>query len=281
MNALIQEAQSVDAGDQTQVKSNTFKWEPPAEGRTIARFVGYVEIGVRKQRPFKGEPKPDCMEALIYFELLGKKHAKEIEVDGVKKTIYPVHRERVKVMSSERSSFFKLFKAMDYGRGKIHMKDMLGEAFLLDLKHTVKGERTYVNLYHAGIWAVSAPLDMEGEPVAAPEATSPFKLLLWNAPSELQWESIFIDGTRTAKDEDGNEVEVSNNRIQNDIIENAVNFAGSAVEAIHNKANNMLDLDGGQSAVESAPVQEKPVVAENVVEAPVKKSDDILADYLS
>ena len=81
MTSLIEQARAAAAklADQTEDKGGSFEYEPPAAGPCIARFISYVEIGNHPQKAFQGQAKPPAPEAIIQFELLGKKHAKEIE----------------------------------------------------------------------------------------------------------------------------------------------------------------------------------------------------------
>ena len=57
-----------------------FTFEPPVEGPCVARLVSVVEIGNHPQRPYNGQEKPPAPEVIFQFELLGKKHRKEITV---------------------------------------------------------------------------------------------------------------------------------------------------------------------------------------------------------
>ena len=259
-------AQSDKLKDQT-ADTGSFEYEIPAAGPTAARFIGYVEIGKRKQPDYQGKEKPDCMEAFLFFELLSKKHAREIGEGSDKRTIYPVHRERVQVKAGERANFVKLLKKMAYGRDVHHMALMLGEGFLLRGVHNKSqdGKKTYYNIRtKEDGYLISAPMynankDPLGEedmqPLPVPEPTQPIKLLLWDDPTPEQWQSIFIDGTRTVKekDADGNEVEVekSKNWMQEDIIENATDFEGSALQAMLMEQGGMI-LDGGEGVSKEA-----------------------------
>jgi len=243
-----------------------FGYETPAKGATAARFIGYVEIGEREQGEYQGQPKPPAMEAWFFFELLGKKHAKEIEVNGEKKTIYPIHREKVPVKGGERSNYTKLIKCMAYGRDMTHPAEFLNEAFLIHVVHSEpSGEKktVYANIRTKDKgWLVGAPMynantDPLGEedmqPLPVPEATAPLKLLLWESPTIEQWQSIFIDGTRMVKKKvDGVEVEeeVSKNWMQEAIMAEALDFNGSALEALVLE-NGGVSFDGGKAEADA------------------------------
>jgi hypothetical protein len=288
MGLLDQAKKAGETTDQTEAKAG-YDYAPPPEGFTPARFMGYVEIGNQPQKPYKGKEKPPAMVAILTFELNGPKHITEYEVDGEKRTRTNIITERVKVSSSERSGFYKLLKKMIGGRPDIkHMAEMLGEGFLIKIVHNVVEKdgkkRTYVNMKsEENGWEIrlpqkTDPITNEVEPVDIPAATIPLKFLNWEAPTPEQWESIFIDGTYTTKDEDGKEVEKSKNFIQGLCME-ATNFIGSPLEAM---------LSGGDDIVKelSKPeTPETPETAEEEEEIPtvpeetsVDKTDDVLAD---
>lgn len=281
INKLIEQAKAATEKleDQTEVQAGgDFEYETPPAGPTPARFVGYVELGSRAQRPYQGKEKPDCDEVRLIFELNGSKHKKEVGEGDDKKTITNVISVRVAKKLNEKATFYKLFKKMLYGRSGItHMSQMLGEAFIITVTHnTVKGkdgakDRTYANMRDEdGSWLIGAPvladpLSGETKPVPVPEATKPIQLLLWDAPSQEQWDSIFIDGTRTVKGEDGTEREVSKNWLQEDIVQNAKNFEGSALQAMLGGIADLTLEDEPQDSEEIA----------NEAEAP--SADDALA----
>jgi len=261
-NTLLEQIQlaSKDGTLTDQTADNTsYSYEPPQEGKTAARFVGYVEIGKRPQPAFKNKPKPDCLEAFLYFELLGKQHAKEIGEGDNKKTIYPILTDKVQIKSGEKANFTKMLKKMAYGRDIKHMAMMLGESFIVTVVHrkSKDGKKTYANIRTAEDgYLIEAPMynanqDPLGtpdlKPLPVPEPTVPIKLFLWNNPTPEQWDSIFIDGSRTVE-EDGVEKEISKNWLQEDIIENATDFEGSSLQNMLMDQSGM-QLDGGQSQV--------------------------------
>lgn len=278
MNTLLAQAKAAadKLADQTDESGGgNFEYEPPAAGMTMARLVSYIEIGPQPQPDFAGKPKAPSPECIIEFQLLGKKHAKEIEVDvegqKVKKTIYPIIRlgrgpgspvgkavkNGMNMPGGSKSNHFKLMSAMRYGREDMtNMAFMLGEAFKIEVIHNtqekeVNGKKTtvtYANIRtKEGVWTVSSPMvqkidEETGEPDGPPrpikcsEPTVPLRMLLWDAPSIEQWESIFIDGTFKKKIGD-TEVDVSKNWIQEQCF-NSTAFEGSALQT-------MLMQEGG------------------------------------
>ena len=249
MNALLNQA-ATSTVDHTQDNGGggNFDYEVPPAGPAPARLIGYVELGKRKQKPYQGKEKPDALCARLTFELYGQKHEREVEVNGVKRIFrnrITIHQLAVK--TGDRGSFGKLFRAMRGGDEKItHMAQMLGKDWVVQVVHntskaTVDGkevERIYANLRDAdGAWKFGPTLfenPMTGEitriPVPEPDSDS-YQLLLWDNPTKEQWDSLFIEGTRTIT-RDGQKVEVSRNTLQEDIVKNATDFSGSALEDI-------------------------------------------------
>lgn len=298
VNTLIAQAKAgtENLEDQTKVSEGGFEFETAPAGYTPARFVGYVEVGKRKQKPYQGKPKPDTEEVRLYFELNGEKHQREVEVDGVKKTFTNIISVKVAKKLNDKAGFTKLFKKMLYGRDSItHMAQLLGEGFLIQIVHNKvpgvdgKPERTFANMKDDdGNWLIQAPsytdpLTNESKPVPVPAPSQPVKLLLWDNPSKEQWESIFIDGTRTVKGEDGTEKEVSKNWLQEDIVQNAVNIEGSALMAM---LGGVADLDLSPEAPAGEPEApatpgapaEPEKATDEAPTAPAGGAGDIMAD---
>jgi hypothetical protein len=266
MNALVAQAKSSTAALENQTEARgggDFEHEVPPAGFTPARFIGYIELGKRKQRPYQGKEKPDAEEVRLEFELNGPKHQRKVVVDGVEQTF--TNRIAIKITKkiTDRGSFFKLMTKMLYGRESItHMAQLLGEGFLIQIRHE-EGEkdgkkRIYASMrdtdgnFMIGAPVVVDPLSNESRPVPVPEPTQAVKLLLWHAPTMEQWNSLFIDGSRTFKDEKGVERTVSKNWLQEDIVQNALNYEGSALQALLGGVGS-LDLDPTPSATASEP----------------------------
>lgn len=227
--------------DQTETPAGgEFEYTPPKEGRTVARFVEYIEIGNQPQKPFEGKPKPDAAEVFLGFELLNPaRDLREIEVEGgEKKLVADFIRIRLPKKLGEKARFKKLFNKMLYGRdGITHIAQMLGEAFLVGISHgkSADGKKTYVNLDKDGEWNVGAPRiedPLEGtvKNLNVRENIRPLRIFLWNNATQDTWDSLYIDGTRKVKVE-GVETEVSKNWLQ-ELILSAKNYQGSPLEAL-------------------------------------------------
>ena len=243
MNALLAQAKTSTV-DHTKV-SEGFTREVPPAGPSMARFIGYVEVGKQPQE-FEGKAKNPALEAYIMFELNSKKHIREVEIDGVNKTFanrITAGGGGVAVYTNSKAGFHKLFSAMRAGRENItHIAHMLGEPFKIDVVHSVpkkEGDPVYANMKDDNGWKIGPPMvtkfNDEGEPLETivlkvPEAIAPLQLLLWDAPTKEQWDSIFIDGTYKKK-VNVVEVEVSKNWLQ-ELCMKAVDYKGSALEAM-------------------------------------------------
>ena len=261
--------------DQTQTKTGGGDFTPPPAGTTTGRFVDYIEVGLQKQRPYKGKEKPPANKVYVTFELLGKNYIKEIEVDGKKKEIADRITVPLTLSLHEKSSFKKLFKKMTYGRQDIeHMAQMLGEAFKITVKHNEVGEgdkkKVYANITDDdGNFLISAPVrkeeDEEGNVIgtkklAVRDSLSNERLFIWDEPTQETWDSLFIDGDREVKDEKGKTKTVSKNWIQN-MITSALNFEGSPIQAFLEGSDSLPDdpeeLEDDSEEVEDEDLEEE------------------------
>jgi len=261
------------ASTNDQTKTTVFENDLTPAGKTFARFVGYTEVGKRPQKAFQGKPKADCREARFTFELNGPKHCREVEIEGEMKKITGVIGVKLTIKSAENSGFIKLFNKMKYGRDGINnFPQMLDEGFLIDIVHAPGKDRdgkdvTYANMKDADFnYLIGAPMmtnPATGEMMSfdIPESTIPHRLLLWDQPTAEQWQSVFIDGTRTVK-RDGVEVQESKNWLQQDIVENALDFAGSPLELMLNGVDDLeMPGDTGEADLPSGEAQARAAAA--------------------
>lgn len=257
--------------DQTETKTGgDFEYTPAPAGVGVARFVEYIELGMAKQKPYQGKPKADAEMVRLTFELLSAKNIREIEVDGVKRKVADRITLTLNKNFGEKAKFKKLFNKMVYGRDGIkHFAQMLGQPFLVTITHNKdeKDEKkVYANLNDAeGNYLIGAPRmqTKDADPLAGtpaefadisskvPEALTPLRIFLWDNPTKETWDSLFIDGTRTVKDDKGVEKEVSKNWLQ-ERIKSATNYGGSALEQL---LAGVADLPGTEA---EAAAQGKP-----------------------
>jgi hypothetical protein len=255
------------ASTNDQTKTTVFETDLTPAGKTFARFVGYVEVGKRPQKAFQGKAKADCREARFTFELNGKQHCREVEIDGEMKKITGVIGIKMTIKTAENSGFIKLFNKMTYGRdGITNFPQMLDEGFLIDIIHAPGKDRDgkdviYANMkdadfnYLIGAPQMTNPATNELMKFDIPESTIPLRLLLWDQPTAEQWQSVFIDGTRTVK-RDGVEVQESKNWLQQDIVENALDFGGSPLEIMLNGVDD-LEMPGDVGVPSQEPVAQE------------------------
>ena len=221
----------------------------PTPGLRGCRFIEYIELGKQAFKgPSKFGAKAPADKVRLTFELLGKNDLEDMKVgEETKKVGKRVSIEVNKTLSS-KGDFKKIMNCLDRGRGKQHMAQMLGEAFLVkvtvvDAEGNIctpenKKEGKYINLFSgtpdSKMWTFAAPLIEDPEtgevrPVKVMPNTFPLKIFLWDNPTVETWDSLFIEGTREVKDKDGNVTNQSKNFIQEKIL-GAANYEGSALQ---------------------------------------------------
>lgn len=230
------------------------------EGIIMGRLSEYIEKGKQKHKGFEG--KPDTWEDTVRlgFQVLGGT-GKDIE--GNRVPFYNPEQEHpmtirtfnTKMSLNTKSRFIKMFNAMNFKKA-VSMVELMGEAFLINCKIVTKmkdGKQIQVNDFDfAGIREAVDPAT--GEPYNLPPLDeSLVRILLWNAPSKEQWDSLFIEGTK----DDG----TSKNFIQEEVM-GAQNFVGS-------KLAIMLGVSKMPSgSVEELPDDSSAVIEDNSVNVP-------------
>lgn len=242
---------------------------PPAKGLARARLVGYVEYGVHETSGGAGKPKVNREKVKLIFELSGPAHEPKVLEDGTKLP----HRVSIDLNGSknygplnEKAGLYKAFKRMNYDGSAKHMSQLLGKAFLLEIRHDVKKgsdgkERTYVSIRDDGGLLVQPPrfvnpLDNTINEVPVDPPISSLRLFLWNAAPEHQskmWDSLFIDGEYPERKNDKGEVTAnakSKNVLQLEV-RSALNFNGSPIHQLLQTKGVALDL-GAQAETKAA-----------------------------
>lgn len=245
--------------NQTEQKGGDYT--PPAEGRVGLRLVGYVELG-KHAGEYMGKPKVNDKVRLI-FELHGKKW-EPTKLDSGE--IVPVRMGLTMNKSfTKKSGYYKLFLKMRDEREEVtHMIDMLGEAFLADVRHETseKDGKVYASLKNKdGDFTIRPPYveenlkdedgeltgEVERKRVKVNDPIGDCKLFIWDAADEEQWASIYIPGEYDGK---------SKNTLQLEICK-AVNFPGSLAEALATESGVLEQARKGvQSASEHGDVDE-------------------------
>lgn len=266
---------AAEINNQSETKAGgSFERELPAEGRHLARFIGYIELGKQPQKAWNGKAKPDANKVKLEFELLSPQDIREVEIDGEKRTFTNKQTETLVMSNSEKSHFHKLFLKMRDGRSEInHMVQMLGEAFLVDVVHSE--DKKYANILTKDRgWLIQGPYQVDavtGEKtrINVPEAKTEQRGFIWDIADQEQWDSIFIPGSREVKDKDGSTREVTNNYLQ-DTICKASNFDGSPVARLLAKSAGGVDTEEFQAP--AAPPVEAPEEAPSVEDEAAQKA---------
>ena len=199
LNNLMQDVQSavqtnvVADMNQTQKGGGERKVFP--EGTTLARLVGVIELGKRPVE-FQGQAKTPQPHVMLQFAMFspGYTYDEEGKQPGV------IATPDMTLTFTDKSKVKKLFQRMNYKGTAKHFAEMLGEAFLISVKHNKKDDKVYVNL---DLDSILPPLEpISKQPYQVPEAPeSYYRLLLWNAPTQQQWDSLSI------KDNEGKPIE--------------------------------------------------------------------------
>jgi hypothetical protein len=249
------------------------------EGVAMFRMIEYIELG-KHEVMHQGKPKKNPYEKVrVGFELFGKKFpAEEIEVDG--KTVLKPFVLRLELTKSlnEKSSYFKLYKLLNWEGKAKHMAQLAAKNSqgILEIVHNKKGEgkdeKTYANASKKETgWTFRAPfrdeIDADGSPtgekvlVNVPKPTIPTRIFLFMKPRLVDWAKLYIDGTK----DDG----TSKNWLQLKI-KSALDFAGSPLEALLSGADLGEEPPAKGAAKEEKKSEEK--------KAPVQQKGDDLGD---
>lgn len=262
-------AAAATATDQTQAtKGGGEGYTPPAAGLCPARLVAYMEMGVHERSVGAGKPKVSKEQVKLTFELSGPKHPPKV-IDGVS---YPVliteefNASKGYGPLNEKAGLYKVFKRMNYAGTAKHMSQLLGQAFLVNVIHTKKGEgaeaKTYAGLRDEGGYQISPPQQTDALtgtvttiPVEPPKA--PLRLFLWNAAPEIigkMWDTLFIDGEYPQRTDDKGVVTApakSKNVLQQQI-KDALNFKDSPIFQYLQTGGQVLNLGASGNAAPAA-----------------------------
>lgn len=223
-------------------------------GHCFARLVQYVDLGSQPQE-FNGTSKGNSPEFRLGFAVYGEGYQNE---DG---TPYIIRTFDTAMKRFDKATGFKLFKALNWKGTATSFPQLIGEAFLLKIKH-VENKTTKKVASRIDLDGFLPPLDpVTKQPYPIPEARPEDLLLfLWDHPMKSEWDKLHIDGTK----DDG----TSKNFVQEKIL-GAVNFAGSPLEQMLGGGAASLALPTAPWAEPAAPATEAavPAVAPPVVPA--------------
>lgn len=252
LDAIVEQAaaESVDLSEASKGGGST----PPAAGTCIATLVGYIELGRRVKKGYKGAPDKKVRKARWIFELAGGTNPHTKTEDGTKIakriTVHTWLPEAGK-KASDKSGFFKLFSLMNADKAAKIPAQLLGKhvkVIVSQERFTPEGggdEIVYGSIGSAqeGFRITPAQIDLTDEAgmptgqvklIPAPEVVSTQRCFLWDYANKQMWDSLFIDGEYDAKvDDKGNVTSPakSKNVIQEEI-KLALDWVGSPMQEI-------------------------------------------------
>lgn len=254
LNAIVEQAAS-ESVDLTEASKGGGGATPPAAGTCIATLVGYIELGRRVKKGYKGAADKKVRKARWIFELAGGTNPHTKNEEGVKfakritvNTWLPEPGKK----ASDKSGFYKLFSALNHAKDPAIRipAQMLGahvKVIVSQEKFTPNGgdEITYGSIGSAqdGFRISPAQIDITGDDgmptgevriIPAPEVISSQRCFLWEYATQEMWDSLFIDGEYEAVEAaDGKPARPakSKNVIQLEIKE-ALDWVGSPMQQI-------------------------------------------------
>jgi hypothetical protein len=215
--AQANEAAEIASIDMSQVSTGGQKRLLPP-GCTLARLVEYIEFG-KHAVEYQGKPKPPALQFRLGFALYTQGYCND---DG---TPYILRTFDLSLGNNEKAKAKIAFDRMNYDGQAKHFAQMLGKAFLLEIKVVTSKATPPVQRNEIAFATISPPI----EPVSkqyyqVPEATDDlFTLFLWDVPTKESWDSLFIEGT--------NDKGQSKNYLQALCLE-ATNFEGSPLQTL-------------------------------------------------
>lgn len=240
--------------DQTQAQTGGGGGRLLPAGNAFARLVAYIEMGNHEGTGMAaGKVQPLVR---VKFALWGKAPNGETyhNEDGTPNFISPFE---MNLSLNEKAKFFKLFKKMNPKGDKKHMAQCLNDTYILPIVHTPDKKDPKKVYANADLDNLREAIDpMSYQPYNVPEIAdeSVFQLFLWDAPTQQQWDSLYIEGT--------NDEGKSRNFIQDRIL-GALNFPGSNLEQMLGAGGAALptSLPSDEAAEQEAPQDAAPVEA--------------------
>lgn len=261
--AIAQAAE--ESVDLTEASKGGGGYTPPAPGTCIATLIGYLEMGRRIKKGYKGAADKKVRQAHWIFELAGGSNPHTVTEEGTKiakritvKTWLPEPGKQ----ASDKSGFYKLFSALNHEKNpdiKIPAQ-LLGKHVKVIVSNetfTPSGgeEIVFASIGSAqeGFRISPAHIDLTddaGMPtgqikqIPKPEVLSPLRCFLWDYASKQMWDELFIEGEYEAVEaKDGKPARPakSKNVIQIGITE-ALDWEGSPMHQIL-AAGGELEVD--------------------------------------
>ena len=183
------------------------------EGFTLARLVGVIELGDR-ENTYKGEKKPPVRQLMLQFAMYSDGYTYDDGKPGIISTM------GLSMTTTEKSKLPKIFAKMQITKAEKHFAELLGQAYLINIKHTKKDDKTYVNIDLDDVRLAIDPISKQWYPCPALDE-SLVRLFLWDKPSQAMYDSLLI------KQQDGTPAEKQWLR---DLLVTAVNYNGSPLQ---------------------------------------------------
>lgn len=230
---------------------------PPNAGTCIATLVGYIELGLRVKKGYKGAPDKKMRKARFIFELAGGTNPHTVTegdnpVKIAKRINVNVWLPAAGKAPSEKSGLYKVMSALNHAKdpsikipaqllGK-HVKVIVSqEKFTNDAgEEIVYGS---IGSANDGFRITPATIDLTDEAgmptgevrlIPAPEVVSIQRCFLWDYASQAMWDSLFIEGEYEAQEAaDGKPAKPAKtkNVIQEEI-KQALDWIGSPMQQI-------------------------------------------------
>lgn len=230
------------------------------EGFTLARLVGVIELGDR-ENSYKGEKKPPVRQLMLQFAMYGEGCTYDDGKPGIISTM------GLSMTTTEKSKLPKIFAKMQVTKQEKHFAELLGHIYLINIKHTQKDGKTYVNIDLDDIRLGVDPVKKQWYDCPALDE-SLVRLFLWDKPSQAMYDSLLI------KQQDGTPAEKQWLR---DLLVTAVNYNGSPLQRMLDPSATAMTAamlapqvaPAAPVAQQAAPWDGQPVVAAPVAPAPV------------
>lgn len=213
LDAIVEQAanESVDLSEASKGGGGA---TPPAAGVCIATLIGYIELGRRIKKGFKGAADKKVRKARWIFELAGgvNPHTKNDEgVVFVKRiTVHTWLPEKGK-QASDKSGFYKLFSALNADKAAKIPAQLLGKHVKVIVsaeEFTPEGggdpiKYGSIGTAQEGFRISPAQIDLTDEAgmptgqvklIPAPEVISSQRCFLWDYANQQMWDSLFIEG---------------------------------------------------------------------------------------
>ena len=270
--AALTKAAKADKNFTETSSGGSFERELPVVGVGFLRLREYIEMGIHSHG--KAPHQKDRPLARFVFELTHKKHSMSFEKDGETITTQHVMSVTVPISDNESADYIKIFNLLNWNGTLTHPLEALDKPMMCKISHSESGEgdkkRSYANLWTGTPkdknWQILPPVK-EADPMddasvaqdisaAIPplsKGAESLKVFLWLHADQAQWDTLFIEGTRTVKGKgDAPDKEESKNYLQ-EKIKQAKNFAGSPIEQVLAAGGvDMSDLPTTEEAVTDA-----------------------------